>query len=175
MHPRNAVNYSNLGEGYYMAGRFKEAEIYLLKGIELDTTNPNTYICLGDLYRVTNQFQLSEKHYKNALGINDKRIEARNGLGIILTKTGRLVEAEEEYSKILQLEANNFTAFYGLATICVLRENFDLAFDYLEQSFKNGFKDVDSLLKSPDLEALRQKEGQWKKLMKTYFPDQSTE
>jgi len=80
----------------------KEAEKCLLKAINLNQNYSKAYNSLGLLLGELKKFNIAEICYKKAIKPNCKR--AKNNLGIILFKKGKIIESEKWISRII----NNF-------------------------------------------------------------------
>ncbi|MBV44902.1 MAG: hypothetical protein CML87_03530, partial [Rhodobiaceae bacterium] len=63
---------------------FKNAEIDLLKAVELQPNNYDAYTNLGKLYKDMNNIELSEKSYRKMIEIDPKKAQGYRGLGAIM-------------------------------------------------------------------------------------------
>jgi Flp pilus assembly protein TadD len=162
--------YNNLGALYQM-NRFSEAELVFKKAIQLDSTYATPYINLGFVYLQTSRFKEAEIQYKKAIQLDLTNVAAYNNLGYVYFQTDHYEEAERQFVKVIQLDSTNISAYYNLACIQSIQNKLDKAFEYLEQSLKNGLTTFDDMQKDPDLSHARERTQNWKALMEKYFPE----
>ncbi len=97
------------------------------------------------------------------------RAEGYIGLGNSYLGLRYFEEAVRAYHECLRLKPNYDIAYYNLACAASLQWRVDEALYYLELSFQAGYKDLQSMMSDPDLEAVRQV-TQFHSLMARYFP-----
>jgi adenylate cyclase len=68
-------------------------------GVRLDETNSECHLCLGWVYLVRQDFDLSEHHYRLAVDLNPNSARSFTGMGDVLMMTGRPDEAIEWYKR----------------------------------------------------------------------------
>lgn len=100
---------------------FKNAEIDLLKAIELRPNDYAAYTNLGKLYKDTNNLELSEKSYRKMIEIDPKKAQGYRGLGAIMILKGDYNLGYDNLKKSLILDPDNPTAQKNLA-ICYFRQ-----------------------------------------------------
>ena len=100
---------------------FKNAEIDLLKAIELRPDDYDTYTNLGKLYKDTNNIELSEKSYRKMIEIDPKKAQGYRGLGAIMIMKGDYSLAYKILKKSLILDPDNSAGQQNLA-ICYFRQ-----------------------------------------------------
>jgi len=97
-----AALYLKIGASQIENGNHPAALSALLKAEELDKTNPVIQNTLGITYFSRQKNELAEKHFRQALALNDKYSEARNNLSRVLVQQGRHQEAEKEVRIVLE-------------------------------------------------------------------------
>ena len=100
---------------------FKNAEIDLLKAIELRPNDYAAFTNLGKLYKDTNNLELSEKSYRKMIEIDPKKAQGYRGLGAIMILKGDYNLGYDNLKKSLILDPDNPTAQKNLA-ICYFRQ-----------------------------------------------------
>jgi predicted Zn-dependent protease len=71
-----------------------------------------------------------------------------------LTKAGRLEEGLNLDRKIVAIDPNNAVGHYNLACSLTLTKHFSEAIESLRTAFNKGYREVQWILKDPDLAAL---------------------
>ena len=83
--------------------------------LELDSEHAAAHINIGTLYYNRQDYNLSEKHYRTAIGIDPRYALAYFDLGNVLDETGRVNDAIQAYSTALQLAPTYGDAHYNIA------------------------------------------------------------
>ena len=86
-----------------------------LRLLELEPAHAAAHINLGTLYYNRQDFAAAEKHYRAAVGADDRYALAYFDLGNVLDETGRFVEAASAYKTAIQLAPTYADAHYNLA------------------------------------------------------------
>lgn len=90
-----------MGSTQFENGNYPGALTSMLKAEELDPKNPAIQNNLGLIYFMRQRYDLSEKHLRRALSLNNKYSEARNNLGRLLIEIGKFKEAEKELQLVI--------------------------------------------------------------------------
>lgn len=90
-----------MGSTQFDNGNYPGALTSMLKAEELDPRNAAIQNNLGLVYFMRQRFELSEKHFRRALSLNNKYSEARNNLGRLLIEVGKFKEAEKELQVVI--------------------------------------------------------------------------
>jgi serine/threonine-protein kinase len=92
------------------------------RAINLDSSFARAYAGLGTAllykYKKTKELQYIEQAINDcnrAIEINNKLTSVRNILGNIYLETGKNNDAKDEFQKVLQVDPNNYAAYYGRA------------------------------------------------------------
>ncbi|MCB0535215.1 MAG: tetratricopeptide repeat protein, partial [Saprospiraceae bacterium] len=167
--------YQNLSALYAETNRLKEAETFMLKAIQADSTSFHSYNNLGYIYLKDSQLGKAETAFLKVIGLDSLHPYSYPNLGLVYARTGRYAEAEKMFEKGLELDtanAKNISANYAI--LYSLQGQTDKAFTALEQAFQKGYKPDDKhieLAKDPALAPLREQKERWDALMNKYFPD----
>jgi tetratricopeptide (TPR) repeat protein/uncharacterized caspase-like protein len=190
---------NNLGGCYLQTHRYAEAEPVFKKVIKLDSTYANPRRHLGMVCFKTNRPDEARRHLLKALELNPNYLPSYIGMACLLFSEGKTAEAiayiEQAIGKgatMEQLENDADLAplreqkeqwdalikkyfsdkvYYNLACEKSLKGELDKAFQSLELSLSNGWKDYNWMQQDTDLAPLREQKEQWAVLMKKYFPD----
>jgi len=100
------AGYASLGKLYLSAGKFKESEKNLKKGLEIQPSNPALHCTLANLYEVRGHNGKAVKEYQLAIKLDPKFAYAYGGLGNLYVRMGgkRLKEAEAMTLKGMDLD-----------------------------------------------------------------------
>ena len=101
----------------YKINEFENAEIYLLKYIEKDKSNPTVFNFLGNIYLKKRDYKNSEKFYLEAIRLNENNESALVNLAILYHNLGKQKKATSFYKKILSTNPKNIGVLYNLASI----------------------------------------------------------
>jgi len=132
--------YTQLCEIYMVTGRSTEAEEFLKKLVEYDSTNYSYHLMLGKIFSSTGRFEAAEQEFRK----------------VSILASG--------YSNPDDL------FYYNMVIVYIAQNQIDKAFQSLEKSLIAGNEDFEYMQEDNDLAPLRVKSEQWKALMKKYFP-----
>ncbi len=191
--------WSNLGLLYFQTLRYAEAEQFLQKAIALDSTVANPRKHLGMVFFKTNRPDEARQNFLKAITLNPDYWKAMVCMSYLFIAEGKTDEAigyvEQAIGKgatMEQLESDEDLAplreqkeqwealmkkyfsdkmYYNLACEQSLKGELDKAFESLELSLTNGWKDYDWMQQDTDLAPLRERKERWGALMKKYFAD----
>ncbi|MBK8566587.1 MAG: tetratricopeptide repeat protein [Saprospiraceae bacterium] len=191
--------WNNFGAVYLNTRRFAEAEPVFKKAIALDSTYANPRKHLGMVCFKTNRPEEARKHFLKAIALNPNYAPAMLGMAYLLHSEGKTIEAigyveqaigkgaameqlekdedlaplreqKEQWEALMKKYFSNLI-YYNLACEQSLKGELDKAFESLELSLTNGWKDYDWMQKDTDLAPLQEQKERWGVLMKKHFPD----
>lgn len=113
---KDARAHHYLGVISFNAGEYQEAIKEFDKAILADAKNFQSFFLLGDCYRALDDLKKAEEQFRKALLIKED-IFAMLNIAEVLTRQGRLKEAEELYEKITSKDPGISDAKIGLAQI----------------------------------------------------------
>ncbi|MBW8036293.1 MAG: tetratricopeptide repeat protein [Planctomycetes bacterium] len=117
------------------AGKFSEAEKYLVKALELDPGMLASRINLGIALKKQGNYKQAIEQFTIALQMDDM-VNVREHLADVLFKAGRLNEALAQYNHILTVESNNIKALYHAGLIFAQAGKFSEAEKYLVKALE---------------------------------------
>jgi len=151
----------NLGKVYTELGDFENGKKALELSFQLDNTNSQALISLGNLHYANGEGHKAIGLYKQALKNNPDDVVLLKGLSNLYINLKLYVEAEEALGRLLEHPLKNdldtYWAYISLGKIEKQRKNFDRAVEYFEKVVKSGNSDYtyeglielsDSLLKA---------------------------
>lgn len=95
--------------------------------VEIDPNYYSGFVALGNLYEMK-ESPLALEFYNSALQIEPNGIDALYGKAMILQNKGQIIEAQEIYRKITEIEPNYYFAYYNQGYIkLVMESQFDSA------------------------------------------------
>lgn len=75
--------------------------------------------------------------------------------------TYAVVVGISNYQDEIQIDSTYMYAYYNMASLNSLKNQSDLAFDYLEKALINGYKNYDWMQEDADLFSLREEKERW--------------
>ncbi len=125
--PLNVPAYNNLALAYYYVGRLEDAEAAIGRAIAL---NPNAAIhryILGRIHIAQGRFDAAREAFESEV----HSVARQAGLVLILDAEGRRAEADEH---LATMESSPGVPAFDLATAYAMRNDADLAFEWLEKA-----------------------------------------
>lgn len=105
---------------------------------------------------------------KHARMLNPNSSFTQNLLGVCFIEIGEFAQAETTLLKAIELNDNNFQAYYNFACLKALQEKNNEALQYLETAFQKGFVDIEYAKKDKDLHKIHSLD-KWRSLVREYF------
>ncbi len=143
---RFLADYPDFGKGWLILGtclmnrnRLDEAEEALRRGLELRSEDKQAYALnlLGELAEKRGDYELAAVHYRRAIEEAPGRASAYIYLGCLLSKQGRLSEAEELFRSATECTEGCISeAFYNLGVNMINRERFEDAIGYFREALR---------------------------------------
>ena len=115
---------------------FDEAEIMLLKNLEITNNNFETFFLLGTISGVKKNFNKAENYLKKAISLNGSHINSIQNLSIILKKLNKKKESIKYLKKIIELDKNNADSLCTIAQIYEEEKNLDEAETFYKKALK---------------------------------------
>lgn len=124
-----AALYLQMGTSSFENGDYPNALKALMEAEKLDPQNPAVQNNLGLIYFMRERYDLSERHLRRALELQNNFTDARNNLARVLIEKGRYNEAEKELNKVLDdLTYQGFArAYINLGLLHFNKKNFSAA------------------------------------------------
>lgn len=114
--PKEARAHHYLGVISFNSGNYLEAIKEFDLAVKNDPKNFQSFFLLGDCYRALDDLKKAEEHFKKALEIKED-IFAMLNIAEVMTRQGRLKEAEEMLEKVSSKDPEISDAKIGLAQI----------------------------------------------------------
>ncbi len=115
---------------------FNNAEIVLLKNLEISSNNFETYFLLGTISGIKKDFDKAVNYLKKAISLNSSHINSVLNLAIIKKKLNKKKESTDYFKKVIELDKNNLEGLCGLAQIYEEEGNFTIAETYFKKVLK---------------------------------------
>jgi tetratricopeptide (TPR) repeat protein len=192
--------WGHLGFLYLQTQRYDEAEPIFWRLVAAESTNIYAWNNLGNIFRETNRYDESEKMYRKAFAMDADFKPTYRNYCTLKIKMGDLQAAFSYLEQAIQKGYNDYQGmqtgaglaplreqkeqwealmkkhfanlmYYNLACEQSLKGELDKAFESLELSLTNGWKDYDWMKQDTDLAPLREQKERWGALMKKYFSD----
>ena len=110
----NAEIYNNIGVSYSNLNDYENAEIYFNKALKLDSTIPQLYLNMSDVYYKQNKIALAIECLRAGEVALPENTVIPHYLARILMEDAQQDLAIDELDKILEKEPNNYDAYYDL-------------------------------------------------------------
>jgi tetratricopeptide (TPR) repeat protein len=107
--------------------RFDKAINYLLKAAEIDPTNPNIFVTLGDVYIRKNDASNALASYKKALFLDPKSPLPKIKIGNIYTRVPNLNAARPYFEEARQIDSTFAPVYRELGELYSMAGNFNLS------------------------------------------------
>jgi Flp pilus assembly protein TadD len=104
-----AVNY-NLGYAYYLTGKLPDADRYLSRAVQADSTQPDAFFYLGLTKLKMGDINAAAANVQRAVTIRPDADHYHFALGIIFRLQGNLPGALSEFQQEMDLDPNNTSA-----------------------------------------------------------------
>lgn len=99
--PKNAVACAGLGEVFVKKGAHRAARAYFDLALERDPKNAHLLVNRGNVHLHFDDYLPAARDFRQALGYDDRNVNAHNGLGIALVEMDRLEEALARYDSLI--------------------------------------------------------------------------
>lgn len=130
----------NLGKVYAQMRDFEKAQNYLERAYQLDSSNEDALIALGNIHQQNNEAHKSIQLYKEALRINPDNRKVLRQLAQTYQDLGLTAEAENALKKLSQHPLRSENDIYytnnQLGIIYKNRKAYDTAIQYFEKTFR---------------------------------------
>jgi tetratricopeptide (TPR) repeat protein len=107
----------NLAKAYFDAEKFKKAEEFYSKVIELNKNNIAAYFELANTYFKMERYSRAEEYYKKTKLLDMNFTGAYSKLGDLYVKVRQYELAIKEFEAVVSLDTGNYTAYNALADI----------------------------------------------------------
>ena len=142
----------------------KNSEANALKALALNPDLPAAYVAMGNYYYHGKlDYESAIHEYKRALELQTENVEAKNGIGFVKRRQGRMREAINYFEETLKLDPRNYETVYSVGETYILLREYDKGLEFLEKSINIApdsrspfrFKAIAILLKSGNIEESR--------------------
>jgi tetratricopeptide (TPR) repeat protein len=118
-HSPTFISIYDLGIAYAAADSFKQGTLYLSKAVEMNKSDTEAILALGDLYAKGGVFILAKEEYETALRMNPNSVTVHRKLAEAYDKNGESDSSLAEYNKVLAIDPNNVDVMEDLGAIYV--------------------------------------------------------
>jgi len=94
--------------------KFHEAEKACQRALVLDRRAAAVYTALGNLYRVSGQYEQAINEFNTAISLGSNSADAYLGLGLAYKGSNRATLAEESFMKAINLQPNYWLAYMSM-------------------------------------------------------------
>ena len=122
-----------IGEAFYSLGKFREAEKYFTKAVELLPLSQDFQNKLGSVYMQQNKMDKAEKIFAEIVKENKTHIPALNNLGFILFNKKNTAKANEYYEQALSLNPDYIPALLNKVGLHYFKGEKAIAKKYLDR------------------------------------------
>lgn len=157
--PRHLDTLIHLGQLYRTKNLPLEGLPYLLEATRHYPALPQGYLDLGKSYYQGGELEKADTAFQHALKLQPKAVDAIRYRGIISLRLKRLDDARDYLNRAAALDGMSAEIAYNLACVDSLDGRPDEGLRHLAEALRLGFRDRESLLKDPDLAALRTLSG----------------
>ena len=112
---------------------FNNAELILLKNLEISSENFETFFLLGTIAGIKNDLIKAETYLKKAQNLNSNNKNLFLNLAIIQKKINKRDDSIDNFKKVVELNNKNLEGLCGLAQIFEEEGNFNMAKTYFQK------------------------------------------
>ena len=113
--------------------RFQQAQSACGSALELDKQSVAIYVALGNLYRISGQYEQAEVEFNRALEINPRSVDALDGLAGTFQADGKPQLAEETFLKAIRQQPNFWRSYNNMGTFLFSAGRFAEAIPYYQR------------------------------------------
>jgi tetratricopeptide (TPR) repeat protein len=114
-----------MGRDAERVGNYQAMLGFCREASEIPNPDPAAFLCVGDAYMYLGNRDLAEQYWLNYLDRRPDDVLARMKLIEFYITSGRHLAARTHVERVLQFDANNFTAYYYLGEIERISGNCD--------------------------------------------------
>jgi len=134
--------YALTAKVYFDMKEFEKAQDYALKSIDIESSNTEALIVLGDISVRNKDYKSAESYFKRAVSKDNMHI-AEIKLAKVYEQTNNLKKAKEIYSKVLKVSSKAYEAYYQMALLEKDREEAYLKKTIaINPNYKDGWIDL---------------------------------
>ncbi|RNC72752.1 MAG: tetratricopeptide repeat protein [Desulfuromonadales bacterium] len=170
--PRYREALNNLGVLLTEKGDPVGGRQYLLTVVRHYPGYPDGFLNLGNTFFATGDWTQAEAAYRRALELRPDAVQARNMLGKVFLRTGRLDVARDTFRAVAAAGGETADLLYDQGCVEARAGHPVEAVAFLEQALARGFRDRETISRDSDLESLRGL-PQFRNLMQRYFAERS--
>lgn len=112
--PSNDSTHLSLGNIYFRAGKYKEAEAEYSMAVRVNPSSASNRYALGQTYNVTERYREAEKQFRLVTQITPADPVAYDALGQALRSQQKYAEAEMQFKKSVALDKKYADGYLGL-------------------------------------------------------------
>jgi tetratricopeptide (TPR) repeat protein len=128
---KEAMEAYNYGTNLLKQNKFKEAESYFLKAIELDNKYVDAIDHLGLVYRHMEKYNDSEKMYLLSIEINPNNTVPYINLAVVYRLQGRYEDARQSYLRAQKIDANDPEPYFGIGVLYQMVEMYEISISFI--------------------------------------------
>ncbi|MCM8820675.1 MAG: tetratricopeptide repeat protein, partial [Candidatus Omnitrophica bacterium] len=117
LEPKRQEALFGLGISYLLEKNYNLAALYMERGLALDKENHSARMILCDLYAGMNRLQDAARHYQYLIEVFPENYLFHYNYGNILERLGKNKEAEEEYTKSVELAHFFWKGYFSLGLL----------------------------------------------------------
>lgn len=133
---KEITNNINKSQEFLKKKDFDNAELVLLKNLDISNDNFETFFLLGVISGIKKELNKSETYLKKSIHLNSSHVNSFLNLAIIKKKMNQKKESINYFKKVIELDKNNLEGLCGLAQIFEEDKNFIMAEDYYKKVIK---------------------------------------
>lgn len=156
--PINSSNLLNQAKIYILKNEYDKAESALKEAYKYYPNNKDVLYRLAEFYFNKEDYKNSKKYYQTAIEVDNSFYESYRGLIDSLIELNEIDSAIDYIRKAIALNPKNSDISYLLAKICILKGEYNDAFNYLEEALKKD----DNILYYLDLAKINYILGKYK-------------
>ena len=132
MNAQSSQEYNSKAIKFAKEGDYNMATFYFKRAIASDSLNASAYANLGNVYRITEKFQLAIESYSHSIRLKDSEIAVIQARANTFMDMNEFQRAIQDYTTIISLHPNFQTTYFDRAYAYIRLKQYDLAKKDLE-------------------------------------------
>ena len=112
--PKDYETLQELGDCYASIDQCRLAQCCYEKAASISPERPESYIGLGVVAMLRNNFKDARKAFKSAIKLDNRCANGYCGLGMVFEYEGKFAKAFDMYLKSLEVDGDNSTGLLGM-------------------------------------------------------------
>jgi tetratricopeptide (TPR) repeat protein len=157
--PKYDKAYYNRALAYAWMNKFDEALPDYNKAIEINPNYSKALVGRGKVLQNKKKIKEALMDFNKAIEVGTDDPDAYYNRGVIYLEGKIEDQGIKDFLKATEIDPKYYKAYYNIACVYSINNEAEKALVYLEKAVDTGMKDLDFVMKDPDLDNIRNSEG----------------